>query len=354
MVLLEPDPRQEHQALLFVLHRVVADAVHHAVQVAVAGVGEAFHFDRGRLSRPHEADVFVFDLRFDFQRFVPRHHRQQRLRFGDHAADGVDGQLLHAASHRRGEPGQRLALAGLFLVFAVLAHLFARFAQFVEGVAAEVGLQRLAFLCLPSDGGVEFLQPALLAGQVASLFDARLLFVEVGVLGDEVLGQQVLVVVFARFGDAGGGLQLAHLLAGGGVFGLALTQGGVQRFELGLIAAPLAQRQAFFGQPLAVGDAGGGRQLRQPAAVQRGQQRLVARRGQRGGGVGIVGFLLVGAGAGGIQFDQHLPGLDLLAVAHVDGFDHAGFQRLQDFGAAAADGLAAGDGDDVELAQRGP
>ena len=44
------------------------------------------------------------------------HHDHQRLGCGDHAAGGVDGQLLHDAGHRGRELGQPLALAGFAVV----------------------------------------------------------------------------------------------------------------------------------------------------------------------------------------------------------------------------------------------
>ena len=49
-----------------------------------------------------------------------------------------------------------------------------------------------------------------------------------------------------------------------------------------------------------------------------------------------------------IQFDQGLPGLDRIALAHIDLLDHAAFLRLDDLGARTGNHRAAGAGDLID------
>src|SRR5262249_51445728 len=92
---------------------VLRDAEHPAVQEAVAGEIESVDLDLGVLSGLDKADVAVGHHGLDFEPAVAGHDHQQRLRRGDHAADGVDRELLHHALHGSGEllkPGLLLGL----------------------------------------------------------------------------------------------------------------------------------------------------------------------------------------------------------------------------------------------------
>jgi hypothetical protein len=62
----------------------------------------------------------------------------------------------------------------------------------------------------------------------------------------------------------------------------------------------------------------------------------------------------IGCGHGGVQLDQHLPCLDAVAVFDQHGFDHAGFQRLDDFGAVADDDAPRRYRHNVHMAEDGP
>ena len=52
--------------------------------------------------------------------------------------------------------------------------------------------------------------------------------------------------------------------------------------------------------------------------------------------------VVVGTICRGVQFDQHLPLLDLLPVLHVDGTNDAALQGLNDFGVATRNDFALG------------
>ncbi len=62
----------------------------------------------------------------------------------------------------------------------------------------------------------------------------------------------------------------------------------------------------------------------------------------------------VGGVAGGIELDQQVAGLDRLAVAHMDGLDHPGLERLDHLVAAMDDDLARRGRHDVDLAEKRP
>jgi hypothetical protein len=76
---------------------------------------------------------------------------------------------------------------------------------------------------------------------------------------------------------------------------------------------------------------------------------LQLRRGQVVGGA-----CAVGPGHGGVEFDQHLAGLDGLAVDDVDGLDGGGLDRLDQLAAGIGHDLALRHGDHVDVAEAGP
>jgi hypothetical protein len=55
-----------------------------------------------------------------------------------------------------------------------------------------------------------------------------------------------------------------------------------------------------------------------------------------------------------VELDQDLPGRDAIAVAHVNGRDDAGLERLDGLGPAGRHDLALGGGDNVGMAEAGP
>ena len=79
------------------------------------------------LARRHEPDVLVLQRDLGAHVGCIGHDHHQGLGFGDHAAFGVQGQLLHGARYRGGQGGQLFALGG--------------FGEFLPGlVALQIGL----------------------------------------------------------------------------------------------------------------------------------------------------------------------------------------------------------------------
>lgn len=69
---------------------------------------------------------------------------------------------------------------------------------------------------------------------------------------------------------------------------------------------------------------------------------------------GLGEAFLVGLGGGGVQFDQGLAGLYVVAFLHQDAADDAALQRLHELGPVADDDAPGRHGDDVDLAEDGP
>jgi hypothetical protein len=57
---------------------------------------------------------------------------------------------------------------------------------------------------------------------------------------------------------------------------------------------------------------------------------------------------------GGIELDQHIPGIDVLAVRDPYGAYHAGLEGLDHLAVAGRDDLPGGGGHDIHMAQAGP
>ena len=77
------------------------------------------------------------------------------------------------------------------------------------------------------------------------------------------------------------------------------------------------------------------------------EQRLGAGAVDLGGEQVAVQALDIGVGHAGVQFDQQVAGLHVLAIADMDRCDDRRLQRLDQLGAAAGDDLALRDGDDI-------
>ena len=65
----------------------------------------------------------------------------------------------------------------------------------------------------------------------------------------------------------------------------------------------------------------------------------------------VLRMLQLGFIHGGVEFDQNVSRLDALAVANMDGPDHAGLERLDDLGTAGGNDLSGRRGDDVQFAE---
>ena len=65
----------------------------------------------------------------------------------------------------------------------------------------------------------------------------------------------------------------------------------------------------------------------------------------------VLKMLQLGLIHGGVEFDQNVARLDALAVANMDGPDHAGLERLDDLGTAGGNDLSGRRGDDVQFAE---
>ena len=104
-----------------------------------------------------------------------------------------------------------------------------------------------------AQGGLGFLVPGLLGGQVALKLYAFAPAVLVGVAGHEALGGERLEVLFALAGDGQRGFELGDHGAHGGRFGLAALVFGRQPGQTGGDVAPLGGQLG-----LGVGLVGGG------------------------------------------------------------------------------------------------
>src|ERR1700737_326397 len=103
----------------------------------IAGEGKGIDLDLGVLARTHEADVAVRYHGLDLELALLRHQHQQSLRRGDHAADGMDGELLHHSIHRRGQRLELGALLDLGHVLHETGRLCLDLVELVEQGAAE-------------------------------------------------------------------------------------------------------------------------------------------------------------------------------------------------------------------------
>ncbi|MNP03778.1 hypothetical protein D3C76_956740 [compost metagenome] len=227
------NPRAIHQPQLLVLDGVVGDVKHGAVHDPVLGEGKGLNLDLHLLARAHEADVLVLQHGFHLHRLVLGHNHHQRLGFGDHAARGVDGQLLHGAVHRGGEAGQAIALFGLGQFLLQASGTLLRLVLQVEHGAAGLGEHALAAAFGLQLGGLELEDSGLLDGQLALLVQAPLFSLQEGVLADDGLVQQALVVGDQLAGDGQGFLQLGYPGLGGLDLGHALGDLGVALFQGG-------------------------------------------------------------------------------------------------------------------------
>lgn len=68
----------------------------------------------------------------------------------------------------------------------------------------------------------------------------------------------------------------------------------------------------------------------------------------------VDGGCRVGAGFGGVHFDEEVARLDFCTIGDVDGGDLALVEGLDGLGAAGDLDLAGSDGDDVEVAEDRP
>ena len=208
------------------------------------------------------------------------------------------------------------------------------------------------------DRGGEFLEAAALGFEIGLLFDAGLFLFQIAVLGDEVLFHQTLEVLGALAGDGRGLFELLDDFLGRAAFGFALGDFGVDARNAGLVFAVLSVEDALLLRDAlnsnTCADARWRFDSRRLAAGQRGQQTLGAGGLQPSRGQVVGGARAVGPGHGGVEFDQHLPRLDGLAVDHMDGLDGGGLDRLDQLAAFVGHDLPLRRGDHVDLAEDGP
>ena len=228
------------------------------------------------------------------------------MRFGDHAASGVDCQLLHGAIDRCGEAGEVVEALRLVQFLLKRCRFLLGLMQQVEHRSAV--LRQSGFALLPC-GLVcrgEFDDSAFLLGELTLLLHLLLLFVQVMVLGHQAFFRQARIVGGDALGNRQYLFQLAGGLLGGVYFCAALRD---QRFLLGLGAMQLlvlACQPAIGG--LLLCDSGlrqsaghiGGRVL----AVDGVEHGLCAHRIHLAGEQVAAQALDVGAGLAAVQFDQ--------------------------------------------------
>jgi len=258
--------------------------------------------------------------------------------FGVDAADGVNGELLDDAVDRGDEASLALALAGFDNFLREFLGFFAGGGEAVVLGAFEFGEQGFFLALIGVERLSEFFELAALGGKIALGFDASLFFFQIAVFGDEVFVGKVFVVAGALGDQRQGLFEFLDLFLRAGAFGL--FAGGIAAS----LANPVALRVEFG----VCGQNGGA------VAMEGFQQRLGASEFEAGfdpGGLVLVGF---SAGEGAIKFHQQLPGFDVLAIAHMNGFDHTRFQRLNHLAALGDNEFAGGGGDNINLAQTSP
>ncbi len=84
------------------------------------------------------------------------------------------------------------------------------------------------------------------------------------------------------------------------------------------------------------------RQRRQPGDIELGLSEIVCQP------------VAIGSGVGGVELDQHIVGLHMVAILNPDRPDHARIQRLHHLELAHRRELTGRGGDDVDLADEGP
>ena len=319
-------------------------AFHHAVLLEL----ERGELELRLLPRAYEADVLVRHPDLGHQLVALGHERHQDRAGRGHGARGMRREVLDDAGLRRAQLEQ---LAPVRLLGELLARLLKlRRALDALGLqlAPVVGGDLRHLLLRLLDQRLARADHRLLRAQVLLLLDALALLVGVhdapgeavlaelleGLLLLHVMRQHLLEL---RLGVARGLEVVLRLLEQAfflcqRVF-IRAHVGGVLRIHLGIQIERIA---ALALQPLA-------RELRVDAP-------------QRDALVVVLGLdrLHVGIGQHRVHAHQHLALAHRLALLHQDLLDDALLGGLHDLEIARRHELAVGDGDDVELAERGP
>ena len=287
-----------------------------------------------------EADVAVGDHGLDLELAVGRHDHHQLLRRRHHAADGVDGKLLHHAVDRRGELCSLVRCSALMTSWArpaafcsALARSSSRRAPYSATVWARVSVQRGdRRRRLRSAGSSGPGAPA--AGSTSSCSSC-----EIDQLGAELLAEQMLRMSTRSCSERDGGLELVDRSPRWWRARPPSAPSGRR------VAASLAFCSAIWlaSSWRCISISGRrriGRRLEIGERIVLGQRGVQARRVELGRHQVALQMAEFGGVHGGIELDQHVARLDALAVAHMDRPHDAGLERLDDLGAAGGDDLA--------------
>ena len=263
--------------------------------------------------------------------------------------------LLHGARHGGPELGKLFTQVGLGGFLQQLSLLGVGFGKaFVQG-AQLLGAPGFAGLLGLGNAHLDLLAAGAVGGQVLLHFHPGAVAVLPGVLADEALLGQGIEIGRPLADHGQGGLELGHLFTHRGQLGLLCVdvsqQLAVVRLQIGPFGVKLLQEHGLTGRVVEL--------------LQHGQRGRLATAERFDQGLGAPGLRqrrhalfrhapLVGACRRGVQFDQDLAGLDLVAVGHMDGSHHAGFQRLNLLGAIADHDAPLGHSHHIERTDAGP
>ena len=291
--------------------------------------------------------------RFDFEPAVVGNDHQQGLRRRDHAADRVDGELLHHAVDGSGQSLQRGLALGLDQVLRQPVYLLLGFGEFVRQAAPVFGHGLAARLADRRHRRLRFTLAALLNAEFFLLLDQQLQDLEIGDLRAQLPFHQRLADIDALLDHRDRRLELVDGRPGGGVFGLLLRLLPRQGCDLGAMLGDLVLQQLTLGADQYGIGARGRDEVRRMVVTDR-KRRAQPRGVELLGEQIILEVVAFGGVDGRIELDQDVAGLNRLPVLHPDGADHAGFERLDDLGTPARHDLAGGRGHDVDGAPPGP
>ena len=308
-----------------------------AVQQPIAGEVEGIDLDLRFLPGMDKADVAVRDHRLDLEMAVRRHDDEQRLRRRHHAADGVDGELLHGAVDRRGQHLQPGLLLRLDQILAQCpAALRSASTSSLEAACADIPPRSArGSRVIAANAASALLESALLDFELLLLLDQRLQHFAGSWPSIRSRGRSRVWRISTRCWSTGRtGFQLADRRRDGVAFGLLLRPSGDRARRAWRAARRCwSRRNCCWVATISAVLAPARRMELRERIAGRSQRGAQPRHVELGGMITSLCRCSLSARVDGrIEFDQHLAGLDLLPVCNVDGTDDAGLERLDDLG----------------------